>query len=73
MSNNIHLEEVDAAILMKLELLALNHVLLSDNINCDNKDLSNALRIRKIRQEKYKSHNENEYECHEGLAEYTAL
>ena len=70
MSNNTHLENVEAAILLKMEMIALNHALMNDG---DNNDLVNALTIRMIRQEKYPNNNEDEYECHEGLAEYTAL
>ncbi|MBQ3595858.1 MAG: hypothetical protein II981_10685 [Bacteroidales bacterium] len=70
MSNNTHLENVEAAILLKMEMIALNHALMND---ADNNDLVNTLTIRMIRQEKYPNNNEDEYECHEGLAEYTAL
>lgn len=73
MSDNTHLEEVDASVLLKLELMALSRAFQYDEMDYNNEDLINALTIRSIRQNLYPDNNENKYECHEGLAEYTAF
>ena len=71
-SFNQHLDEAEGELLLKLELSILK-TLLQD----DSKDLSEGLRdamtVRKMRQIMFPNGNENQFECHEGMAEYTAF
>ncbi len=71
-SFNQHLDEAEGELLLKLELSILK-TLLQD----DSKDLSEGLRdamtVRKMRQTMFPNGNENQFECHEGMAEYTAF
>ena len=69
-SQNQHLDETEGALLMKLELMVLEDLLMEkDNID---QCLHDALMVREYRQTKYHDGNEKQFECHEGLAEYTA-
>ena len=71
MSKNLHLDEEFGVILMKLELIALKNAL---SFNAGFKeDLKNALIIRKYRQKSFPANNENDFERHEGMAEYTGF
>ena len=71
-SSNQHLDETEGELLLKLELNILK-TLLQDN----SKDLADGLRdamtVRKMRQTMFPNENENQFECHEGMAEYTAF
>lgn len=70
-SMNHHLDEMDGEILLKLELIILNSIL--QNENCDSDEgLRNAMIVRRKRQTLYPKGNEDRFECHEGMAEYTA-
>jgi len=71
MSKNLHLDEEQGVILMKLELVALKNALHFDgNFSTD---IKNALFIRKYRQFCFPENNEDMFERHEGMAEYTGL
>jgi hypothetical protein len=72
MTSNSHLDELEGSILLKLEFLALKNTLLASD---DDKKshLINALTIRKYRQLKHPKNNENMFERHEGMAEYTGF
>lgn len=72
-SLNAHLDELQGAILIKLELIALRHSLLSEDRLDKKKNLENALIVRKYRQSLFPANNENEFERHEGMAEYTGF
>lgn len=71
-SSNQHLDETEGELLLKLELS-----ILKDLLQNDSKDLTEGLRdvmtVRKYRQSMYPNNNENQFECHEGMAEYTAF
>ena len=71
-SSNQHLDETEGELLLKLEL-----GILKDLLQNDSKDLTEGLRdamtVRKYRQTLFPSGNENQFECHEGMAEYTAF
>lgn len=69
-TQNQHLDETEGALLMKLELMILED-LLTGKGKID-QCLHDALMVRKYRQANYPEGNENRFECHEGLAEYTA-
>ena len=71
-SSNQHLDETEGELLLKLEL-----GILKDLLQNDAKDLTEGLRdamtVRKYRQTLFPNGNENQFECHEGMAEYTAF
>jgi hypothetical protein len=72
MTKNTYLDELQGSILLKLEFMALSRAL---NSNSDDKisHLTNALIIRAYRQSLFPENNENMFELHEGMAEYTGL
>lgn len=69
-TNNTYLDELKGCILLKLEFMALDSALI-----CEGDDkiyhLTNALEIRSYRQSIFPDNNENAFELHEGMAEYT--
>lgn len=71
-SSNQYLDETEGELLLKLELTILSSLLQDDS-----KDLAEGLRdammVRKYRQTLFPNGNENQFECHEGMAEYTAF
>ncbi len=71
-SFNQHLDETEGELMLKLEL-----GILKDLLQNDSKDLTEGLRdamtVRKYRQTLFPNGNENQFECHEGMAEYTAF
>jgi len=76
MSENQHLDSGNGSLLLKLEFMALDKAVLAlangkSDIMID--DLRDAIVIRNKRQQLNPQNNENQFECHEGLAEYTAL
>lgn len=72
MTKNTYLDELQGSILLKLEFMALSYAL---NCNSDDKisHLKNAMIIRAYRQSLFPENNENMFELHEGMAEYTGL
>jgi len=73
MTSNSHLDELEGSILLKLEFLVLKNTLLASNSDDKKSHLKNALTVRKYRQLKYPKNNENVFERHEGMAEYTGF
>ena len=73
MTSNFHLDECEGSILLKLEFMALKNAISSDNIEAKKTHLFNSLTIRKYRQLKFPNNNENDFERHEGMAEYTGF
>jgi len=71
MPENTHLDGLQGAILLKLELISLKQALQVDETLQKKKFLSNALAIRKYRQLLFPNNTENNFERHEGMAEYT--
>jgi hypothetical protein len=71
MTSNLHLDELQGSILIKLELRALSKALVSENIPDKKAALKDASIIRKYRQKIFPGNNENEFERHEGMPEYT--
>ena len=71
MTSNVHLDGLQGSILIKLELRALSKVLISENILDKKVALKDALIIRKYRQRLFPDNNENDFERHEGMPEYT--
>lgn len=72
MTENTYLDELHGSVLLKLEFMALCYAL---NSNTEEKfsHLTNALTIRAYRQSIFPGNNENMFERHEGLAEYTGF
>ena len=73
MTSNSHLDMLQGTILLKLELRALSKGLASENILNKKNALKDALIIRKYRQNLFPDNNENEFERHEGMPEYTGF
>ncbi len=71
-SSNQHLDETEGELLLKLELNILK-TLLQDNSKDLAEGLRDAMTVRKMRQTMFLNENENQFECHEGMAEYTAF
>lgn len=71
MTSNSHLDELQGSILIKLELRVLSKALISENVSDKKAALKDALIIRKYRQKLFPDNNENEFERHEGMPEYT--
>lgn len=71
-TNNFHLDKQQGAILIKLEFMVLKEALSTQGDEM-RKNLVNALQIRKYRQLLFPSNNENDFELHEGMAEFTGF
>lgn len=72
MTENPYLDELQGSILLKLEFIALSRALNSEGENKVD-HLTNALIIRAYRQSMFPENNENLFELHEGMAEYTGF
>jgi len=73
MTANQHLDGLRGDILMKLEFIALSRALDTNATEAIRKHLSNALTLRACRQALFPANNEDRFERHEGMAEYTGL
>ena len=71
-SSNQHLDETEGELLLKLELGILKDLLQNDSEGLT-EGLRDAMTVRKYRQTIFPNGNENQFECHEGMAEYTAF
>ena len=71
-SFNQHLDETEGELLLKLELGILKDLLQNDSKGLT-EGLRDAMTVRKYRQAMFPNGNENQFECHEGMAEYTAF
>ena len=71
-SSNQHLDETEGELLLKLELGILKDLLQNDSEGLT-EGLRDAMTVRKYRQTMFPNGNENQFECHEGMAEYTAF
>jgi hypothetical protein len=71
-SFNQHLDETEGELLLKLELGILKDLLQNDSKG-QTEGLRDAMTVRKYRQTLFPNGNENLFECHEGMAEYTAF
>lgn len=70
MTQNSYLDQLQGSVLLKLEFMALSRVLTAES---DKKIpyLRDALTIRAYRQSLFPENNENLFELHEGMPEYT--
>ena len=71
-SFNQHLDETEGELLLKLELTILKSLLQDDSKDLT-ESMHDAMMVRKYRQNMFPNNNENQFECHEGMAEYTAF
>lgn len=72
-TSNFHLDELDGRIGLLLEFRALNRALLAEEQSAQKLAIGDALTLRYHRQSLYPDNNENAFEKHEGMAEYTGL
>jgi hypothetical protein len=72
-SNNTHLESGEGRVLLILEFRALKKALETASKESQREAIGDALIFRYGRQTKYLDNNEDIFECHEGMAEYTGL
>jgi len=72
-SANTHLDEMDGRVSLILEFRALGRALLAVDESQRKEAISDALIIRQYRQSLFPKNNENVFERHEGMAEYTGL
>lgn len=70
MTENPYLDQLRGSVLMKLEFMALSQALTADS-NDKIAFLRDALTIRAYRQSLFPENNENIFELHEGMPEYT--
>jgi hypothetical protein len=73
MTENTHLDQLQGGLLLKLEFLALANALNAKQTDVAKKHLTNGLTIRTYRQLLFPGNNENIFELHEGMAEYTGF
>jgi hypothetical protein len=73
MTSNAYLDEKDGRIYLLLEFRALVGALLAKEPSAQAEAISDALTLRLYRQSLYPKNNENAFERHEGMAEYTGL
>jgi hypothetical protein len=73
MTKNTHLDELNGGILLKLEFIILDSALTCTNREEKINHLANALKVRSFRQSLFPDNNENVFELHEGMAEYTGF
>lgn len=71
MTQNTHLDLEDGNILMRLEFMALSKALQATDLHDVKSYTKDALTLRRYRQALFPNNNENEFERHEGMAEYT--
>jgi hypothetical protein len=72
-TSNIYLDGPDGRALLLLEFRALGRALLAGEKPLQSEAIADALLFRRYRQFKFQDNNENAFERHEGLAEYTGL
>jgi hypothetical protein len=72
-SNNTHLESGEGRVLLILEFRALKKALETTCKESQREAIGDALIFHHSRQTKYLNNNEDIFQCHEGMAEYTGL
>lgn len=70
---NVHLDNPEGRLWMLLEFRALRQALLAANQGAQRQAIAAALVLREERQALFPDNNENAFERHEGMAEYTGL
>jgi hypothetical protein len=70
---NIYLDDMNGRTYLLLEFRALVRALLAKEISEKKDAIADALTFRQYRQSLYPTNNENAFEVHEGMAEYTGL
>lgn len=72
-SSNAHLDNLQGSILLKLEYIILKHAYVATEKSDKITSLNDALTVRQYRQLIFRDNNENKFERHEGMAEYTGF
>jgi hypothetical protein len=72
-TSNAHLDQADGRLWLLLEFRALSRALTAADPATRKDAITNALTFRAYRQSQFSNNNENAFELHEGLAEYTGL
>jgi hypothetical protein len=72
-TSNIYLDEPEGRISLIMEFRALSRALLATNKAEQREAIADALVIQQYRQSIFPHNNENAFEKHEGMAEYTGL
>jgi hypothetical protein len=72
-SSNSHLDNLQGSILLKLEFTILKQAYLINEKTDKVALLNDALTVRQYRQLLFPDNNENQFERHEGMAEYTGF
>ena len=72
-TSNFYLDELDGRVGLLLEFRALNRALIAEELSAQKEAIVDALTLRYYRQSQHPDNNENAFEKHEGLAEYTGL
>ena len=73
LSSNAHLDKLQGSILLKLEFTILKHAHVTTEKSNKITSLNDALTVRQYRQLIFPNNNENQFERHEGMAEYTGF
>ena len=72
-SSNVYLDDKDGRIYLLLEFRALSKALMAKDSSTQAEAIGDALTFRMYRQSLHPGNNENAFERHEGMAEYTGL
>ena len=72
-SSNVYLDDLNGRVSLLLEFRALVQALSTNDPFDKEKAIGDALTFRRYRQSKFPDNNENIFERHEGMAEYTGL
>jgi len=70
---NVHLDGIGGRVSLLLEFRALGRALLAGEKSAQREAIIDALILRRYRQSRFPNNNENAFERHEGMAEYTGL
>lgn len=72
-TSNIYLDDLNGRVSLLLEFRALVRALSTNDPSDKKKAIGDALTFRQYRQSEFSENNENAFERHEGMAEYTGL
>lgn len=73
LTSNVYLDGINGRVSLLLEFRALSRALLAQKESERREAIADALIIRQYRQSQFPQNNENAFERHEGMAEYTGL
>jgi hypothetical protein len=73
LTSNVYLDGINGRVFILLEFRGLSRALLASDKSERREAIADALIIRQNRQSQFPQNNENAFERHEGMAEYTGL